>query len=343
VPTSTTNYSLSKPLVNDPIDEDLWGTELNADLDSIDTLLKAGITTAVQSSQTTGFTATSSISVKYLYPCNATSAAFAATLPTAAAAGNGSVVYFQKTDSTANAVTVTRASSDTIDGATTYALSAQYSIVGLVSDGVSVWKKIAGSNAVFTGDSGSGGVAGLVPAPAAGDAAAGKVLGAGGTWVGKGSGNATGATQMQSTAAYTAYSGSHTVPYSDALPTTTNTEAIFSATAAVTSLSASDFLIFEGNINFDTASSGTMVVFCIFRDAETNPIAVFPALDSSNTHVDWRSFSARIQAIDTSAHTYTLRTGSDQGGTIYINGDQGGTRKYGGGLISYFSVTPQAA
>ena len=34
----------------------------------------------------------------------------------------------------------------------------------------------------FTGDSGSGGVQGLVPAPSAGDAAAGKVLGAGGGW-----------------------------------------------------------------------------------------------------------------------------------------------------------------
>jgi len=34
----------------------------------------------------------------------------------------------------------------------------------------------------FTGDSGSGGTAGIVPAPAAGDAAAGKVLKANGTW-----------------------------------------------------------------------------------------------------------------------------------------------------------------
>lgn len=37
--------------------------------------------------------------------------------------------------------------------------------------------------AAFVGDSGSGGTKGLVPAPAIGDAAAGKVLGAGGTWV----------------------------------------------------------------------------------------------------------------------------------------------------------------
>lgn len=35
----------------------------------------------------------------------------------------------------------------------------------------------------FGGDTGSGGTVGAVPAPAAGDAAAGKVLGAGGTWV----------------------------------------------------------------------------------------------------------------------------------------------------------------
>jgi len=39
--------------------------------------------------------------------------------------------------------------------------------------------------AALAGDSGSGGVKGLVPAPAAGDAAANKVLGAGGGWVGR--------------------------------------------------------------------------------------------------------------------------------------------------------------
>ena len=40
----------------------------------------------------------------------------------------------------------------------------------------------------FVGDSGSGGTKGSVPAPASGDAAAGKVLGAGGTWVTSSSG-----------------------------------------------------------------------------------------------------------------------------------------------------------
>ena len=43
----------------------------------------------------------------------------------------------------------------------------------------------------FTGDTGTGGAKGAVPAPAAGDAAAGKVLGAGGGWVAGGGGSGT--------------------------------------------------------------------------------------------------------------------------------------------------------
>jgi hypothetical protein len=55
--------------------------------------------------------------------------------------------------------------------------------------------QVVANLAAFTGDSGSGGVKGLVPAPAVGDAAAGKVLGAGGAWVvvsGGGAGGVTG-------------------------------------------------------------------------------------------------------------------------------------------------------
>lgn len=41
MPTYTTNYHLAKPLVNDPIDEDLWGSELNNDMDIIDSTMKS--------------------------------------------------------------------------------------------------------------------------------------------------------------------------------------------------------------------------------------------------------------------------------------------------------------
>jgi len=41
MPNLTTNYSFNKPLVNDPIDEDLWGGQLNSNWDSVDTILPA--------------------------------------------------------------------------------------------------------------------------------------------------------------------------------------------------------------------------------------------------------------------------------------------------------------
>jgi hypothetical protein len=34
--TTTTNLGLTKPAVNDPVDEDIWGDQLNTDLDLID-------------------------------------------------------------------------------------------------------------------------------------------------------------------------------------------------------------------------------------------------------------------------------------------------------------------
>lgn len=149
IPTNTTNYSLAKPLVNNAVDQDLWGGELNGDLDSIDSLLRAGITVAVQGSQAIEFTPDVSISVKKFFPCDMTIGAFSADLPSAPSAGNGATVYFQKVDSTGNMLTVKCAGSDTINGVATLLLSQQYQYVGLVSDGVSVWKKIGESQAAL--------------------------------------------------------------------------------------------------------------------------------------------------------------------------------------------------
>ncbi len=41
MPTYTPNYNLAKPLVNSAVDQDLWGTELNSDMDIIDTTMKS--------------------------------------------------------------------------------------------------------------------------------------------------------------------------------------------------------------------------------------------------------------------------------------------------------------
>lgn len=63
----------------------------------------------------------------------------------------------------------------------------QNTIKGRISSGAGVPEDLVGSQATsilstFVGDTGSGGVKGLVPSPASGDAAAGKFLNAGGSW-----------------------------------------------------------------------------------------------------------------------------------------------------------------
>lgn len=68
--------------------------------------------------------------------CDASGGAFTVTLPAANASGALSV---KKTDSTANAVTVARAGADTLDGGTTFDLTAQNHAAMLMSDGSSAW------------------------------------------------------------------------------------------------------------------------------------------------------------------------------------------------------------
>lgn len=77
-------------------------------------------------------------------PCNATGAAFTVNLPAAASVGAGKEVTIKKIDASANAVTVDGNASETIDGATTYSLSAQWKYVKLYSDGTN-WH-IVGNN-----------------------------------------------------------------------------------------------------------------------------------------------------------------------------------------------------
>lgn len=70
----------------------------------------------------------------YTITCDATSAAFTVTLP-AASGITGRIYVIKKTDASANAVTVDANASETIDGATTYSLAAQWKYVTIQSNG----------------------------------------------------------------------------------------------------------------------------------------------------------------------------------------------------------------
>lgn len=70
----------------------------------------------------------------YLVRVDATGGARTVTLP-AASSCPGQTFFIKKIDSSANAVTVARAGSDTIDGATSVSLASQYARTQLMSNG----------------------------------------------------------------------------------------------------------------------------------------------------------------------------------------------------------------
>jgi hypothetical protein len=73
---------------------------------------------------------------------NATSGAFAVTLPSAAEWPDREIGV-AKNDGSANAVTVSRAGTDTINGATSVSLESRYYNVLVKSDGISSWYVIS--------------------------------------------------------------------------------------------------------------------------------------------------------------------------------------------------------
>lgn len=159
MPTTTTNYSFYKPLVNDPTDEDLWGGYLNDNSTSLDSLLKTASDYVTRSVSATPV-ATSTSDRNKLILIDSTAAATTVNLLAAATAGDGFAVIIKKTDATAFTVTIDPNGAETIDGVATYVISTQYDSVMLVTNGTN-WSVAAdvktvasspkGSQAILTG------------------------------------------------------------------------------------------------------------------------------------------------------------------------------------------------
>lgn len=328
--TQTTNYSFGKPDVNNPNDQDIWGGELNANLDSQDTLFLTAITYPNGAAKTTGFTATVNKSSKNLYPCDATAGAFAATLPAASAAGIGSEVSFKKTDATANAITVTAAGADTIDTAATAMLSHQNDILRLISNGSNKWYVASTASAnVFTGDSGTGGTTGLVPAPAAGSAAQRLMLGAGGVFA-----NQT-CIQMASVETGAYATGTTTIPLDDTIPQSTEGDQYMSL-AFTPKLTTSTLRIwvqaFLGN-----GTGGTTLVGALFNGS-SNAIAAGAIYNANNGFVFPLQFMHKYAPGAITPITFTFRAGGQNGGiSTWFNGATG-ARLFGGVFASSLTI-----
>lgn len=117
----------------------------------------------------------------------ALTAARVVTLPAASAFPAGQSLTIADESGACSAtktITIGRTGSDTINGATSAVIAIGYGYLALESNGSNAWT-IIDAAAIFSGDSGSGGAQGLVPAPPSGSAAYNEVLGAGGAWVGR--------------------------------------------------------------------------------------------------------------------------------------------------------------
>ena len=121
-----------------------WGDGTNyAEIDGDGILTFAGVGRIAPrySTETQNASATFTVSKTYTR-CNSTATgAMTANLPTAAGI-TGRVYTVKKIDASANAVTLDGNASETIDGAATYALTAQWDSVTIISDG-SNWEIIA--------------------------------------------------------------------------------------------------------------------------------------------------------------------------------------------------------
>lgn len=150
---SVSNYNASPPandgsataanLVNWDHPKEKLGDPLKTAIESINTGVDASFDSIRQmwsqrEAKSTGFSVSASADDGKLYDVSGNTAA---TLPTAANAGNAFRVTIRKTDSSATTLTITPGGSDTINGTSGNRTSTvQYYAVTLVSDGVSDWR-----------------------------------------------------------------------------------------------------------------------------------------------------------------------------------------------------------
>lgn len=101
---------------------------LAACIDAIAASIAGNVSIAVQA-KSASFTAAGGV----YYRCNATGGNIVATIPAGSGVPVGTLLYVKKVDASANLVTLQRTGGDTIDGSTTYVLSAQWQAVTLLA------------------------------------------------------------------------------------------------------------------------------------------------------------------------------------------------------------------
>ena len=127
------------------------------------------------------------------------------------------------------------------------------------------------------------------------------------------------------------------IPWDDTIPQ--NTEGNEVLATAITPLSATSTLYIKFFCNGNhSGSGGNGTMAALFVDSTANAISVF---GSQNQGANWQttiSIAASVASSSTTSRTYKARVGSSGGVTFYVNGDNVGTRVFGGASTAILEI-----
>jgi hypothetical protein len=336
---STPNYGFIQPAVGNPIDQDIWGDQLNSNWGSLDGLLKTATDFTTAATETSLNVAITSANLNQLVPLDATSNNITVDLPAAAIVGNGFVVGFKRIDSSVNTVTIDPNLSETIDSAATFPLNIQKRGIVIVSDGTNWQIKAWYSPKIIASE---------IDAEASTD---GQILtsdGAGNVAFEDPALSPKGLVQVVNIHEGDFVKLSGTIPYDDTIPK--NTEGLEVMSAVITPTNASNRLKIDivTFVSSDDATppSNRVGITALFQDSIVDALSsgINPSTYNGGRPTPC-SFSYVMTAGTTSPITFKVRCGLNTtvppNDTGALNGGSGigGARILGGSLASSLTIS----
>ncbi|MFN4283523.1 MAG: hypothetical protein ACK4NA_12875 [Alphaproteobacteria bacterium] len=146
--------------------------------------------------------------------------------------------------------------------------------------------------------------------------------------------------QIVSTQTGSLITGTTTLPGNDdSIPQ--NTEGVELFTRAITPMNASNKLRIDVSVNLSHSSASSVITTALFQDDGADAIAAAQKDEVTAGIQNRVTFTHVMDAGTVSATTFKVRAGSNQAGTLSVNGT-GGVRRLGGVLISGITITEYA-
>lgn len=125
------------------------------------------------------------------------------------------------------------------------------------------------------------------------------------------------------------------IPFDDTIPQ--KTEGTEVVTVSITPTNASNILVINAFASWE-ASAAADSIAAIFQDATANALCANCGSVAGTNAVGNNFISHKMVAGTTSSTTFKLNIGADATATLYVNANNGGTRRFGGVGLAYIEV-----